>query len=1025
MAPKSIWKDRKTGEIVAQDPQYDDAMAAEKDSAGQAIYEPASEREADEWEANPNPEEPFVANVQMPDDVDRALVDKIIAAGKSVNVDIPEGEAIRRAMLTRDLMKTPQTYTKATQGEDFEGIGDQIRTALEGAAGGLTMGIAPFLYGLGGDFIQQLSGKPVEFSADIQRRREANPIIAFGSDIGAAITQGGLSLLRNIRPAASIFTGEGLFNAAARGITDIDIPSRVANRVSAHITAEKLGTSYAGALRQAEFELADIATKAGAAEAVATAAGATPEAARVAARNALTAVEREIADVAKTTAKPTLTDFPIAKLTGKQAIDIAGDRAIRQRANFMLRDNAAETYKTLGFGADAAAQFAKDIVANIPAAAAGGATAGAIGGFTRGYGQALSSGEADSIGEALGVAALSIPAEAGKGAAFGAGLAAATPLAVGTIGATIRAVRGTLAEISERIYPSVGSLFNDVRPRDLKATLKAGKAVAESDLIDEVQRLNNSLQYQYDNIVEYVAHLDDIASRDFSATPVAAAHTALMNAIRDVRNKFMIRPASAISGTPQYDLNKLRKAMLDTEAERLVLPDGTIGLRVKLPPEIETLQQRLGEMEENLFNLQRAYNAMNNIVNPEAGRRLEGIRIQIEGAPLQPRAGGLTTPQLPYSPQQQSYARASQAFVSGEEPQVLFPGVASGMQIDRDLLTPKSIAARDALRELGERIDQKSLGPLADFAIPAFLANQAGLGIPEAAGVGLLTSQAPKILFNPKAAVESYTTLQKALAVSERASYDFAKFLTTRGIGATTFVKLLEDKGDLGNAIRGALGEKKKTTIGPRQQLTAKGATALYDADKQLIEKLSSGDALGNIQNMFGGDADAVEAAYPRLASTMMATIPRQVAFMNEKLPKQPETWDVNRMGEWKPTEKEIYSYGLYSRYIRDPDAIYLDIAKKNYVPDQAIEVLQKVYPARYSQLRQQLFDGLLEAKNANTKISGSQQKIIDRLLGQNTNGLSQSQIRKLQNEIVIPPAGKGGNFSSKLPQLEMEGIPR
>jgi hypothetical protein len=122
------------------------------------------------------------------------------------------------------------------------------------------------------------------------------------------------------------------------------------------------------------------------------------------------------------------------------------------------------------------------------------------------------------------------------------------------------------------------------------------------------------------------------------------------------------------------------------------------------------------------------------------------------------------------------------------------------------------------------------------------------------------------------------------------------------------------------------------------------------------------------------------------------------------------------------PSDRELYDYGLYSRYVRDPDAIYDDIVERNYVPSQALEVLKQVYPSRLYQIQGQLLDAMVQMKESGEVLDSKQQRIADSILGKgNTAGLTPAQIRSLQTSIQLP-AGAAKEFSSRRPELEKQG---
>jgi hypothetical protein len=208
---------------------------------------------------------------------------------------------------------------------------------------------------------------------------------------------------------------------------------------------------------------------------------------------------------------------------------------------------------------------------------------------------------------------------------------------------------------------------------------------------------------------------------------------------------------------------------------------------------------------------------------------------------------------------------------------------------------------------------------------------------------------------------------------------------------------------------------KKETNLG----ISAEEAATYYAQDKAYLDKLQGPDGLVSITDQFAGQMDDVETNMPNLASSTNATLPRQALYMKKKM-------DQLVGSTPKPTRSQLYQYGMASRYVRDPETIIDDIISKKYVPTVAMEVLNEVYPSFLYQLRNNLFDNLAEVNSGQLKLDPTQTLIVDTLLGKQTKGFSETDIRTIQKDMNAaapkPMSGKGGPPSKRRLEVEQSG---
>lgn len=690
-------------------------------------------------------------------------------------------------------------------------------------------------------------------------------------------------------------------------------------------------------------------------------------AAKRAAGQALTAAEQEVLQIgeAVTKGKP-LTVAAIAG--GAQQLTKEGEKAVAQRATFLFEKQLEEQYIAAGYTGKVAR-----VLANATANAIVGAGAGALTEAQRKSMERdlprLSAQEQASFYEDYSAALLR---GAATGGAVGGAFSVSAPVVSKAFGLGLSLVKGTTNKLAEIIIPRAGSFMLPNQPAALKGAVVAANALGDRNIVRDVGEFGRALQYQYDNANSYLAHLQNIKSTEFP-TAAASFGGTLGTTLSAVRRKFMTQNSA---GVWKFNNNKLAEAIKKSQ----MVPDGSGGYKLQLPQELEALQDEIGRWEQTLIALENSQVA--------AGGAFPDVEQQFA-------AGLAIPPNVPLTPTNRTMA----------------PLMPTGMRLAP--VAYESFGKAQVLeREAGSRITDLG-SELTTFGIPTFLASQLGASVPEALAVGGAFSIIPKLIVNPQVAIKQFSGLQRLLGASKEANKTFANWLVapTKGRAAA------------GEAVRKATShafnlyspDVTEDEAKLREPFSVAAGRQLYQMDTELIGRLNGPDALGNIEKVFGNDYQALDASYPAASTGVAGVTPKQVAFLNSKLPKVPA-------GQ-KPSDQQVYQYGLYSRYVRDPDAIYDDIVERNYVPSQAIEVLQQIYPSRYKQIQSQLFDAMAEMKERGEKLDSKQQKIADTLLGRgNTAGLTAAQIRALQQTIQLP-TGKPQDFSSRRPELEKEGL--
>jgi hypothetical protein len=445
-------------------------------------------------------------------------------------------------------------------------------------------------------------------------------------------------------------------------------------------------------------------------------------------------------------------------------------------------------------------------------------------------------------------------------------------------------------------------------------------------------------------------------------------------------------------------------------------PDGSYAVDLTLPEHLESL-------ETELSRFQQAYLAGMTAPEREIARNFP-MMSRTPTTPrnrerLLPQTPNSTTPFYRYIDEGVPELYNSERFMppTGRAP---FAKINEDITLPREALTqPLKISALDEMvgRRLNPIQPEKTLASYGGAAGVGAAAE--ALGAPFGVQGSLLTKFGYDLFFNQKAAIDNYATLQKLSGDLQKRSLQFASALTRNKSISTAATKSL-----LENPLRRTISGK-IVREGAPPNLTNEEARSLYESDKELLTKLSGEDAYDKFINQYGNDYDKLDAAYPVISQNVSLLLPRQVSFLKSKMEEifKPQNTGINRYAALEPTSQQIYSYGLYSRYVRDPDAIYTDIVQKKYVPQQALDVLNAVYPATYRRLKGQILDELIKSREAGEFINPQQQMILDKLLGNRTGGFNADQVKALQQTFQTAPTPQGGGpVSNQRLELEKTG---
>lgn len=968
----------------------------------------------------PSYENPFGREV-VPEDIDPILYNSMRESGATHE----DAVARARGVATNLANSAPQTPKRDLS--EYEDASSILGTAVEGAIDGLTFGAGTLVEGAIGDAFD-IEGMR---SRDIEAREEANPATSLTANLGAGLLTGGASIVENLAAKGlSKWATKGLVKrgtaAAVRGLAKADVAGRVATRAT--------NLAGRGVLKLAGAEapkLADIATDV---ERIRE---------KVARGELVTKAEQEILDVFKRSQKPAVADYLTPRT--KSAAKVAESRALRERETFVIERKLADTYDKLGWG-KRALQFSAQLATSAGMGAGIGAGQGLIQTGKQelsdvdkrrqfqelGMSPEASAQAVDALGEDFGTRLMNNVRE---GATLGAELGGGIPVLFKSISYAAKATREARQVFMNWYLPKAGSTFLSGAEKEIiEGSLGIGTSAARQGSITRGEKgltrsevednLVRSLQYQYENAAAYFNHLEELAGEyGVASLDLPVDESNILGALQAIRKNWMVEK----DGKWVYDKNKVITALKNDPLRKVKNPNAPGGFEIvlNLPKEMDAIDRGLELVEARA-------SAQINMASRAAGTPIAGGEF-VSGDPRFIETG-LAKGAIQFPPGAKSQFPLEQAIgPAGREE--LFP--MRNLSISRGGLPGPSILEDQPIGDLIEGYyNKKMMETTAPYDLSKFaaygtaigtVAHAAGLGLPTAviggaAGSALINSTIDSVV-NPLGLAKNFSFFQKRLNNIERGASDFANYMVGGPRLGTTAAPATSKTGE----ALGVTTEPSRPTV-----LTSAEAKALYDADAELIAKLSGPEGIPNFDKTFGGDLDLLDATYPKLAGIAGGVIPRQVAFLQRKMkeltPDPASPGVLSGLKQREPTKAQLFQYGLYSQYTRNPDQIYTDIAEKGYVPTQALEVLQEVYPARYALLQKKILDAVLAKVEAKEQIDAKQLAIIDKLMPQQNgklSGFSADQIKALQASMAPAQAGVGGPTSgaeSKAVLLQTEG---
>lgn len=904
----------------------------------------------------------------LPDDVDPILYNTFKTQGAT------HEDAVSRAQNVASTMRESAPETKARDLSEYEDASSILGTAIEGALDGITFGAGTSLEGVIGD----LTGIPGISSADIKAREEANTATYYGANIGASLLTGGASILeqvaaRGLAQAAGKGIAKRTGAAIVRNLAAADVAGKVAGKVTTKVGAKLLGSTVARETGNVVADLERIREKVRLGQTVSQA-------------------EQDILDVALRQSKRT-----VAAPTKK----MAERAAVRERTQFVVEQKLADRYDRLGWG-KRAIQLATQtgIGAGIGAATGVGQTAREELARNALEQQDVPQEAIDAVGETLGSRLLR---NMGRGAVIGAEIGGGVPLTLKGISLASKAIRQILSFGAEAI-PTVGSTRFSGATKGELATAKGNidRSIGVGEIWEPAQleghhqnALINSLQYQHDNAEDLVRHLESFNRTDGVVAPLEPlpyTDAQVREVLGRVREDWMRQQKD---GTWVFN----QKRIIDA-----IKADPNVRSSLKLPGS-------LGELNDMLDGIE-AVVADNTGQSATRGLFPSPLRLPPETNPFPERTSetlGFGIGKLAFGP-------------TGLSPRTDYGAIIDTSKIPAYLADPKLQSVLEG-QSFG-----KQFGELAGAATTVgTIAGLAGASLPAALQIGGAGGVALKLTYdtfvNPYALLKNYKTFQQGLNAVDATTNQFSNFLMGKATPSSTVENIIGSK----NAPTAGVPNPLLPVEEP-QYFTSGDAQALYDADRKLIDTLSGPNGIPEFDKAFSGDLDVLDATYPKLAQVAQGVIPRQVAFLARKMKEltpDPANKDVfSGLKQRQPTKAQLFQYAQYSKYTRDPDAIYTDIATKGYVPTQALEVLTEVFPARYALLQKKILAAMSEQVAAGGVVDPKQIKIINTLMN-NKNGWTPESIAQMQAAMAPQTAGQGGpvgGAESKAVELQTTG---
>ena len=888
---------------------------------------------------------------------DTTIYDNALAAGT------PEPEAKSRAINVKKLMSERDvgTVTKDTSGE---GIGATIGATLEAATNIVPFGMVEFLEGGLGNLLEEygLVDNPIT-AANIRRRKEANPTLTTAVGLGAAIGPAIGTLGATLAPQA--LGKVPLALETAQALSKLDIGSKATQRVVATGLPMARGL---GVLPKGAKESLEAITRSNIEDEV-----------RVAAALAANA--------------PNLAARAIAKVTGREAGEVAGERFTKQviaaETQRLIDKQLQRKLQELGAkpglirsvmeaskeGAPllaAAKEGAKASLGKAKPFVVGGATTTAIGAgtsaLTRGVAELINIQQTDPnwTAEEAGIRFFD---EASKGAVSGGQIAAAfgfgAPVATKALSIGVDLGNEVIQKVARLGIPRLGSVFTDTNPQQIATAMDAQRELVRDRLPKAVNEVSEAFQTELDSGEKAITAIQkeirkQAGSRAGLEEFIGNSDQIVATKKDALQKQWMKQDAK---GNFTFDRTKLKK-YFETTA-----PNPTTN-ELELPKEFVEYHTEVSKLNNNLKSLEQ----INAMLTGDADEMARVIRDPISRKII-------------------------------EDLNLQFPATTALQQGRRfaelqETLAPVAAGGKPFGKKATELAGLAGLGGFlkADDFVSGLLPAAGGFGV---AKTGI------EVIFDPAAAISNLSELDALVLRSSEVADAFSRSLIGSRVGIAA-----------GQTIP-KLSERFEAEDIKKKGLTVIAADEAYNRDKELIEKLSNIDSL---DALYGQTISRIEDIAPVISNGMVATTSRQVQFLAQKMADmRPKT---NVQLDWKPTSRQLYSYGLYSNYVRNPDLILLDIEKKGFVPKEGLEVLTEVYPSKLQNLRVSLTSQLAETLGNGEKIDSKRQYLVDKILGINTSGLSPSEIKKIQDS-MRPTGGNTSGGSGKLPKLEGEGLPR
>ena len=944
--------------------------------------------------------------------VDEELVSNVMAKAIAAGQPISREEAVGRAINLNKVIR--EGVPTISQGEGRSRLGTITENFVHGVTPfGLSRSAEMFVGKLG----QMVGYENNPFTAENMEGRAAEfPTEATTAEVVGGLLPAGTGAIRALAPKifakASSIPGAG---AVLRSLENMDFVGRTAGRVSAEKqanTLSRLATKEVDAtargyaetaltegrgLRDDELSHIDdlYANAQKSFSSYVDDAGA--EYSRLKAlrgsqqADKITATEADLLKVFEEGSKPGL-------VRGAKATERAAERAKVERAKFLVSQRVKDQSKSMGWGDKFQLAFA-----NATGTAAGGGV-GAVPKVIKEIEEyfALTDEQVASMGEhvtakMLGNAALNI----GEGVGLGFGLGVATPVVFEGAGAATKQLRFYGGKLAEKTLPRITNILSrgEVSTKDMQQGLRLGQLLGDdaADISSDLEGFRNTAQYQYDNAKLYHEHLlESLLTNTTSPFYNEAQSIAkrLDRTLGKLQKGYMKE-----TGTGKWEYTrKLDAALRDTKMKWTpvdpLLPDGANNVTFPLPEGIEAL--------EKVFEDAETLAAKSLGVNPTSlltDQDMIGVLPSIPGSTPSrylPALPGQTTP---------FYDDAGNLIEGGSIVSPAFSGRQPGSSISSGLEINPTAVKKPALTNEMSSIVEKPLraGFNKDLVMDNALLYWSGqlLG-----AKGMAAKLAFDLAFNQKAIVNNYAAAQRVAGATERA-------LTNIGIFAT---RSPQAAAQASRALIEGKGKSFQMDLTQEIGLSDKAASEYYYADKALLDKLTGPDGVEATSELFSSNYAKLDVTYPKLSADTSMLVPRAVSFLKSKMDMMKVPYG------YEPSKQQLYSYGLYSRYIHDPEAIYADIARREYVSTQALDVLQNVYPTTYRQLKNKILDELILAKDAGEKLSRKQQGIVDKLLGNGTAGFTAQQIKNIQDSMNMSAPSAGGPLSSKRVELEREG---